>query len=609
MRNTTPQSLWIVLLLLCCRVQAAVPQGVDLAAMEGWDIVIGEEAIPSESYAAEEFQRHFAAAAGHTLPIVRAIDRPDRHVFIGPGELMRKSKLGFAVDDFGPEDSRIVIRDENIVIAGGRPRGTLYGVYTFLEDYLGVRFLTVDHTHVPPIRRWRVVGPVDRFYHPPLQMRWAYYGEVNRNPAFAARLRINAVPGDAKLGGKSRQRLISHSFYRQIPSSKYGKEHPEYYCLRGGKRLAQVQNDAPDNEPCLTNPDVLRIVTESVLAEIEAHPGARNFSVSQNDNARYCQCPDCAAIDQREGTPMGSLLTFVNAVGDAVAEKYPEAMVGTLSYWYSRKPPRTIRPRPNVQIQLCSIECCLIHPIDDPNCPRNVAFCQDMKEWGEMCDRIFIWNYNTNFHNYLLPCPNLRVIEPNVRYFAANGAKGAFMQAAGNAIGAEFSELRAYVISYILWDPSRSGQALIEEFLDLHYGPAAGPIREFITRVHDRAEASGKHHNCFGRLADYGLDQTDAQAGLDAFAKALSMADTDAIRSRVEKASVCAYKAALEPVWYPRREPLDKDMIRKMRPLAKRFFELCDKYQIGPHQESREDIAAARKRLKAAFGIAEGDAF
>jgi len=610
MRNPILQSIWIVLLLLCCPAQAAVPQGVNLADLQDWDIVIPPDGeIPSEVYAAEEFQRHVAIATGHTLPVVKSIDRPDRHVFIGSGKLMRESQLGFGVEDFGPEDLRIVIRDGNIVIAGGRPRGTLYGVYTFLEDYLGVRFLTADHTHVPTVGRWSVVGPIDRFYHPPLEMRWTYYGEINRNPSFAARMRINTVGGDPKLGGRSRQRLINHSFYRQIPSSKYGKEHPEYYCLRRGKRLAEVENDARDNEPCLTHPDVLRIVTESVLAEIKANAERSNFSVSQNDNAKYCQCPKCAAIDKREGTPMGSLLAFVNAVADAVAEKHPEAMVGTLAYWYSRKPPRTIRPRPNVQIQLCSIECCLIHPIDDPNCPKNVAFCRDMKEWGKICDHIFIWNYNTNFHDYLLPCPNLRVIEPNVRYFVANGAKGVFMQAAGNATGAELSELRTYMISNLLWDPSRSGERLMDEFLDLHYGPAAGPIREFIKRVHDRAEASGKHHNCFARLADYGLDETDARAGLDAFAKALSLADTDAIRSRVEKASICTYKAALEPVWHPQRKPLGPEVIQKMRPLARRFFELCDKHGINRHRESGGDIAAARKRLKAAFGIAEGDTF
>ena len=229
------------------------------------------------------------------------------------------------------------------------------------------------------------------------------------------------------------------------------------------------------NEPCLTNPDVLKIVTEAVLDEIARHPNAANVSVSQNDNNKYCQCPECTAIDQREGTPMGSLLTFVNAVADTVAQKHPDVKVGTLSYWYSRKPPKTIKPRPNVQIQLCSIECCVLHPINDPNCPKNVEFCRDMNEWGKICDQIYIWNYNTNFSNYVLPLPNLRVIAPNVRYFVANHAKGAFMQAAGNANGAELSELRAYLMSQLLWDPSRDGERILDEFIDLHYGRAAGP--------------------------------------------------------------------------------------------------------------------------------------
>ncbi len=576
----------------------AAPRGVNLADLTGWDLVVDPDATPAERHAAEELRQLVAQATGVELPIVSTTDRPDRHLFVGPGEELRQSEVGFSVDGFGPEDLRIVIRNDLIAIAGGRPRGTLYGVYTFLEDYLGIRFLTADHTHVPKIDTWHVIAPVDRFYHPPLEMRWSYYGEVNRNAEWATHLRVNTVGDDPRFGGRSPQRLISHSFVGQIPSSKYGKEHPEYYCLRDGKRLAQVDNDAFGNEPCLTNPDVLKIVTEAVLAEIKSHPEAGNISVSQNDNDKYCQCPECAAIDQREGTPMGSLLTFVNAVADQVAPQYPGVKIGTLSYWYSRRPPATIKPRPNVQIQLCSIECCLLHPINDPNCPKNVEFCRDMDEWGKICDQIYIWNYNTNFSNYLLPLPNLRVIGPNIRYFVSNHAQGAFMQAAGNANGAEISELRTYLIAQLLWDPSRDEQRVIDEFLDLHYGRAAGPIRSYLERIHDRAEASGRHHNCFGRLADYGLDDTDAQAGLELFQQALELAPDEATRDRVERASICVYRAALEPIWYLGDGPVDADLADRMRPLAERFFALCDKFQVDRPQEWGADTAATRQRIE-----------
>ncbi len=589
-------ALVMSVLIFVSSLDARPPKGVDLAVLQDWDIVVGKDAIPSEKYAAEEFRKFFGQASGVRLPIVHKIDRPDRHVFIGPSEMLQASSVGFDVDDFGDEDLRIVIRDGNIAIAGGRPRGTLYGVYMFLEDYLDVRFLTSDHTYVPEVGDWRVVGPVDHFYHPPLEFRWSFYYETNTNAAFAARLRVNTVPDSPELGGKTGTSLINHSFDRHCPVGKYGQEHPEYFALVDGQRKLDVGGGGP--ELCLTNPDVLKIVTASVLSDLDRNPAVKNISVSQNDNDKYCQCANCAAIDKRQGTPMGSLLPFVNAVADEVAKKHPDVMVGTLAYWYTRKPPKTIRPRPNVQIQLCSIESCMIHPINDPDCPKNVAFFRDMSDWGKICDNIYIWNYNTNFSNYLLPCPNLRVIEPNIRYFVANHAKGIFMQAVYTSPAGELSDLRNYVIANLLWDPNRSGQKLMDEFLDLHYGRAAAPIQRFIELEHDHAEASGVHPNCFGRAKDYAIDESIAQAGLDAFDEALKLAESDAIRRRVEKASICAYRAAIEPIWYI-EDPskVDPALAKRMRPLVRRFLKLCGKYKVIQDREGHPfDTTAARIR-------------
>ena len=559
----------------------ASSEGVNLAALDGWDIVVSQEASPSEAYAAEQFQAFFEQAGGGRLAIVTDPVRADRHVFIGPSAPLAASPAGFSVEGFGDEDLRIVIRDEAIVIAGGRPRGTLYGVYTFLEDYVGVRFLTHDHTHVPPLVPWRVVGPVDRFYHPPLAFRWSYYAETNRYPAFAAQNRTNTVPTEARLGGKTGLDLINHSFVSLMPSGEFGEKHPDYYALVDGERRPDLAHGGRATELCLTNPDVLRIVTERVLAILRAHPEMENVSVSQNDNAMYCRCPDCAAIDEREGSPSGSLITFVNAVADEFGKEFPDVLVGTLAYAYTRKPPKTVKPRPNVQIQLCSVECCMLHPIDDPDCPLNVEFCRDMAEWGKVSRNVSIWNYNTNFHHYLLPCPNLRVIEPNIRCFVANNAMGVFMQAAYNSPGGEFSDLRNYIMANLLWDPKHSGEALLGEFLQLHYKAAAPPIRRFIDLTHDNAAQLGLHKACMGPAADYGIDATIAQAGIECFDEGLLLADDEVVRDRVEKASICAYRAALEPFLSPGADALaDAGMIRHSLALRERFIALCEKFGV-----------------------------
>lgn len=594
-----------VMLYVHVSIAAAI---VDLAKLHGWQIIVGADASPAEQYAAEELRDHLKRATGRELPIAQRTEDSTKRIFVGDSAAMRASPAGFDTDAFGEEQLRFVVRDDCIAIAGGRPRGTLYGVYTFLEDCVGVRFLTWEHTHVPDVGRSRFIVPQERDYTPPMSFRWSAYGENTAVPYFATRLRVNTITDDPKFGGKTGQSLINHSFYALLSTSEFGNSHPEYFALIDGRRrnLDGSGEDSGGNgtELCLTNYDVLRIVTERVLQSLDKNPAARNVSVSQNDNDYYCRCDKCAAVDSAEASPMGSLLTFVNAVADEVAKKHPNVKVGTLAYRYSRTPPKTVRPRPNVQIQLCSLEACAFHPMTDTTCPGS-AFAADMLAWGEICADIFIWNYNTNFSDYLLPCANLRNIEPNIRFFVEHGAKGAFMQGAYDAQGAELSELRNYVIANLLWDPTRGGEQLINEFLDLHYGPAAPPIRRYITALHDRAIASGKHPTFVGGAGDFAVDAEIAKIGINAFQEALKLAgDDQTLRGRIEKASLCVYRAALDPAWHRTRDTseISTDQEAQLRPTAGRFIALCRKRGVTHSGEGRP-IDDELQRLNRMFSL------
>ncbi len=584
--------------------------GMNLRTLQGWDIALASDASPSEVYAAEEFQAHFARVTGLTLPISHAIIDPDRHVFIGGG-LAKGILGGFDTADLGPEGYRIMADGRSIVIAGGQPRGTLYGVYVFLEDVLRVRFLTGDHTYVPPPETLLALPPVDRQEQPSFGFRWSYYGEINLDARFGVRLRNNIIEdaeanADPRLGGSSPQALINHSFASFVPASHYGSEHPDYFPERDGQRLWNV----PDSETqlCLTNPEVLGLVIDSILQTLEANPWMGNVSVSQNDNLMYCQCAPCTAINEREGTPMGSLLTFVNAVAAEISKSHPQVRIGTLAYQYSRMPPKTIRPHANVQIQLSTIECCQMHPISDPSCPLNAPFAKDLSDWGAICEDIYLWSYGVNFADYLLPCPNLRILAPNLRYFRANHAKGVFMQATGYALGAELSDLRNYLIAQLLWNPDLDVARLQDEFLTHHYGQAANAIQRFITLTHDTAEREGAHNGFAGRAVDYGLDEAVGVQGIALFEEGMASTENQEVRARVEKVSACAYRLALESVWYlTNPADLAPALAQRMKPLAQRFFEICDTHGITQANEL-ESMEVPRKRLNGLFGLsgAEG---
>jgi len=92
-------------------------------------------------------------------------------------------------------------------------------------------------------------------------------------------------------------------------------------------------------------------------------------------------------------------------------------------------------------------------------------------------------------------------------------------------------------------------------------------------------------------------------AGLDAFAEALKLAEDDTVQARVEKASICACRAAIEPVWYRKdNSTLAPDLADQMRPLVKRFLTLCEKHGVTRASE-HSAIATDRERLKRVLGL------
>ncbi len=536
------RALLLSIALLCANAALAAP-GIDPKAMNGWTIVVANDAIPSEQFAAEEFKTLFKQATGIDLAVAAAPPAKKHNIFIGPGAVSLAPWHAFGVDKLGEEGLRIRVARNNLLIAGGRPRGTLYGVYEFFERCLGARYLTCDHTHFPETAALPALKPDHYTYTPQFSFRWSYYKENSDRPDFAARLRTNTVQSEEKLGGRTQQSLINHSLHRWVNPALFGQSHPEYFALVNGERKLDVGGGGP--EPCVTNPEVIEIVAEGVIKDLDANPHQQNISVSQNDNDEYCRCPRCEEVTKREGTPMGPHLALVNAVAERVEKKHPNVKIGTLAYWYTRKPPKTIVPRKNIQIQLCSIECCTLHAIDDPACAKNRAFCEDMRNWKKICNDIWVWNYNTDFACYDLPFPNLRGIGANVRFFQQNNVKGVFMQANGNGNTGEISDLRNYVISQCLWHPGQDSWPRVEEFCRLHYQESAQPILDYLTMLHDNAHALGKHPNCFPSAEQVGLTPEIAARALGYFENALALAKSDAVRARVEKASICAYKAMI----------------------------------------------------------------
>ena len=212
-----------------------------------------------------------------------------------------------------------------------------------------------------------------------------------------------------------------------------------------------------------------------------------------------------------------------------------------------------------------------------------------------------------NPRDYWLPFPNMRSQPANLRTFVNNKGRGIFMQGTGEHT--EFSDLRTYLMTALIWNPSRDADELIDEFLTLYYGRPAKPIREWIDLVHQQAEASGSESNINAPARSYGLDAALGQRGLKLFEKAMQVAENDTIRQRVEKISVTALRLALEPVWWnsieaprmarARKTTLEEQRVHiadedlpRFRDLARRLFTLAKKHQAGQRQSARKAVFA-----------------
>jgi hypothetical protein len=452
-------------------------------------IVTPRDASPAVQHGAEELALFLGEMTGATFEIVSdESEARSGEIILGAGN-KRLETLGVEIGltDLGPEGYVLRGAGPNLVIAGGEPRGTLYGVYGLLEDHLDCRWFTPDVRRIP--KRENLVLPrLKETVRPRLEYREPFVLD-GRDPDWCARNRMNssAAALEEKHGGKVAYFGFVHTFYALLPPDEYFDEHPEYFSLVNGERLKEHA------QLCATNDDVIRLVTEAVRARMREHPEAMVFSVSQNDHFNYCECDRCTAMADGEGSQIGPVLYLVNRVARAVADEFPDKAIDTLAYQYTRKPPKTMRPEPNVIIRLCSIECCFSHSFTECDSEENRAFVEDVKGWSTVSDRLWVWDYVTSFSHYLTPFPNLNVRKDNINFLADHNVTGIFEQDAYTTLHGELSPLSAYLNAKLLWNPDYNDQKAINEFLAAVYGPAEKPIRAYIDLIHDKVEKENIH--------------------------------------------------------------------------------------------------------------------
>ncbi len=547
-----------------------------------YKIVIARGASLSVIHAAEELRMFLGRISAAPFKIAfDDIKQTEYEIIVGYNRHLSALNLDIDAEKLGAEGFSLITSGKSLVIAGSDKRGCLYGVYTFLEEYLGCRFFTEDVTVIPE-RKKICLPEINDTQIPVLEYRESYFKDY-WDGDFYARLKCNGNAGQLEEmhGYKMEYCHFVHSFNALVPPDQYFGDHPEYFSEVGGKRIKE------HTQLCLTNPDVLEIAKKTVRQWITRNPHASIISVSQNDWHNYCTCEKCSSVDKFEGSHAGTLLHFVNQIAESIEKDYPDIAIDTLAYQYTRTPPLHVRPRRNVIIRLCSIECCFSHPLSE----CDSSFQSDLIGWSKICGRLHIWDYVVNFAHTLSPFPNFRVLQPNIKFFIAHNVTGIFEE--GNNSdreSGEFNALKQYILAKLLWNPDYDVDAGISEFLSAYYGPAAHEIRRYFDLIHDMITPDIHMHLYDAPHTAYLSSEMLDKADL-IFDRAERLAQNETVLGRVKKLrlSVRYVRAANLSPDDSTREAYVEEFIKDVRKSG------ITSYREGAHLEHTEPLLRAGK--------------
>ncbi len=456
-------------------------------------------------------------------------------------------QFSLSYDSNIPDNGYVIETGENeVMISGSGTRGVIHGVYAFLEKYCDCDWYTSALYSIPENKNLSIPAGEKTEYKPffeytdtdwisPRDIEYSLANGLNGSP-------YRSIPDE--LGGTVEYiSNFCHTLASQFCSKKtYFETNPEYFALHDGKRQ--------DEQLCLTNEDVYNLILGEVMALLkEKHDPEKSLqiiSLTQGDSgedAKMCQCDSCKKIDEENGSYAGTMITFVNRIAREVkAAGYDNVAIDTFAYRYTRKAPSKVVPEDNVIVRLCTIECCFAHPLDDSTCSENAALMSDLSDWSKICNRIYVWDYATNYSHTLGIFPDFGVIQRNIQVFYENNVVGLYEE--GNyymaSCDGEFGELRSYLLSKLMQNPYIDYDAYMNEFLEAYYGSGWENIREFIDMTIEKPIPKGQHLKIYASMPEtLDFDKDDIKKADLLWENAKNQAENTSFLQRIERSEIC----------------------------------------------------------------------
>jgi len=430
-------------------------------------LVLSDSPHELEALAAKEIQEHLERMSQARLETVSgALENGMLPVRIGP-ELCRRAAQELSKKSRDPGAFAVSVSGDSVCLVGNNPEGTLFAAYELLEG-LGCR--------------WYLPGELGRVI-PQRTTVSVSTGRIMEEPSFPAR-HLQNVSEDlpwakrARLGGPY---FPSSHGIALLPEADFEVE-PDLFAWVDGKRQ--------DSQLCLSHPEVLKRAVAAALAKFDEDPKLPWIGMGPRDTGGYCECKDCLQLDSGEIDPVtGRALRtdryvwFFNQVLQAVHKQYPGKKIAFYAYDRLKFPPRKVKPSRYLVPAFAPITQCRIHGINNPVCPDREMYKRTILEWTQAVPETYERGYYFNLACPGFPFSKIHAVREETPFAHRCGVKGWRVETKASWIS---NGLTLYVASRLMWDVNTDVDALLTEFYEGFFGPAATPMGAYLEMV-DRA--------------------------------------------------------------------------------------------------------------------------
>ncbi len=347
---------------------------------------------------------------------------------------------------------QITTNTNGLTVAGGNERGLAYGLYAFLEKFVGVHIYSASTVVIDDSDIVIGTGILDAF-----------------DPAFD---------------------VLSNPWY---PIEQLAEKNGGNVRNRGNVKTFSLKTIVSDGSatPCLSNPENIAKATKKVQDYLFSGAAVDIISFSpDSENDAPCSCNGCAQIAETEGSIAGVYVRFVNAVAEAIAIKFPDLKIELIPRAYLKTAPTLTKLADSVLVRFDTTQCHISHPLTDANCPTSLAFSESVRGWSAICKGVCVEYGITATADYIPTFANLGTLHENIRFFAECGIGSLTLTGNFANPSGEFGELRVYLISKLLQNPYMSKEefdAYMDSFLKAFYGEGWEYIRKYIDKTTELA--------------------------------------------------------------------------------------------------------------------------